>query len=375
MTPALPNEKVRIEVEGDRMRVGLRGDWDLTEGLLDFEPLVHDSIHRIRRLELDARGLGSWDSSLLAFVWQVHDYCDAHGLDFEADSLPGAVRKLIALTRSPEREVPEKSAPASWIAAFGLWGERVFDEAVHFVHFLGETVLAAAAVVTRRAKFRKRDFWLTLESNSIQALPIVALIAFLVGLILAFLAAVVLRRFAAEYYVSQSVGYGMLRELGALMTGIIMAGRTGAAFAAEIGSMKISQEIDALRTLGISPMAFIVIPRILALFFMMPLLTIYADFIGVLGGWAVVVGMLGISTEQFIAGVLESVGMGDFLLGVGKGTLFGIIIGMAGCMRGMEAEGSSDAVGRAATSAVVTSITLIILGNAVLDWVAALLTD
>jgi phospholipid/cholesterol/gamma-HCH transport system permease protein len=227
--------------------------------------------------------------------------------------------------------------------------------------------------VLRRIRLRWRDFWVVVQSNSSGALPIVTLIAFLIGMIISFLGAVVLRRFGAGYYVSYLVGYGVLREMAALMTGIIMAGRTGAAFAAELGSMKITEEIDAYRTLGISPVDHLVLPRVLGLVVMMPLLTIYASVIGILGGLVVAIALLDLSVVQFSTGMLTAVTLSDALLGVFKGTVFGLIIGLAGCMKGMQTGNDAGAVGRSATSAVVLSITLIVGANAVIDWLAVLL--
>jgi hypothetical protein len=164
-----------------------------------------------------------------------------------------------------------------------------------------------------------------------------------------------------------------LREMGALMTGIIIAGRTGAAFAAELGSMKISEEIDAFSTLGVSPIDHLVLPRMLGLFVMMPLLVIYADFVGIAGGMLVAVTLLDLSPTQFVGGLLTAVTLSDGLLGIFKGTVFGLIIGLAGCMKGMQTGSDAGAVGRSATSAVVLGITLVIMANAVIDWLAALL--
>jgi phospholipid/cholesterol/gamma-HCH transport system permease protein len=224
-----------------------------------------------------------------------------------------------------------------------------------------------------RTRLRWREFWVVVQSNSSGAFGIVTLIALLVGVIIAFLGVVVLKRFGAGYYVSYLVGYGMLREMGALMTGIIMAGRTGAAFAAELGSMKITEEIDAYTTLGVSPIDHLVLPRMLGLFVMMPLLVIYADFVGIIGGMLVAVTLLDLSPTQFTGGLLSAVALSDALLGVFKGTIFGVIIGLSGCMKGMQTGTDAGAVGRSATRAVVMGITLIILANAVIDWLAALL--
>lgn len=241
------------------------------------------------------------------------------------------------------------------------------------VTFTGEVTASFTRLLMRRGHLRWRDFWVVVQSNGAGALPIVTLIALLVGVIIAFLGVVVLERFGAGYYVSYLVGYGMLREMGALMTGIIMAGRTGAAFAAELGSMKISEEIDAFSTLGVSPIDHLVVPRMLGLFVMMPLLAIYADFIGIVGGMIVAVTLLELLATQFFGGLLAVVTLSDGLLGIFKATAFGVIIGLAGCMKGLQTGSDAGAVGRSATSAVVLGITLIVLVNAVIDWLAALL--
>src|SRR5690606_12866250 len=253
-------------------------------------------------------------------------------------------------------------------AALGGW-----DAWLAAVTFTGAVTASFGRLLTGRARLRWRDFWVVVQSNSSGALPIVTLIALLVGVIIAFLGVVVLQRFGAGFYVSYLVGYGMLREMGALMTGIIIAGRTGAAFAAELGSMKISEEIDAYSTLGISPIDHLVLPRMLGLFVMLPLLVIYADFVGITGGLIVAVTLLDLSATQFVGGLLMAVTLPDALLGVFKATVFGLIIGLAGGRKGLQSGPEAGAVGRSAASVVVLGITLIILTIAVIAWLAALL--
>jgi phospholipid/cholesterol/gamma-HCH transport system permease protein len=273
----------------------------------------------------------------------------------------------------PEQETTEDEPPPSLLARIGQWGLAVYDEGQSFLHFTGRATLSLLGLLTAQVRMRWRAFGVALQSSTASALPIVTVISLLVGLIIAFLGAVVLRRFGAEYYVSYLVSYGMLRELGALMTAIIMTGRTGAAFAAELGSMKIGEEIDALKTLGISPIDFLVTPRLLAIVVAMPLLTVYADVIGIVGGMTVATTMLDLSPTQFMTGLLEPVVLGDALIGLFKAVVYGTIIGLAGCMRGIQTGNDASAVGTATTSAVVTGIILIVLANAVIDWGAALL--
>jgi len=217
-----------------------------------------------------------------------------------------------------------------------------------------------------RAYFRRSDLALILQDCGAQALPIVSLISFLVGLILAFMGAVQLQQFGAQTFVANLVGLGMSREMGAMMVGIIMAGRTGAAFAAQLGTMRVNEEIDALTTMGISPMDFLVLPRMLALVVMLPLLCLYADLLGILGGLVVGVGMLDLGLVQYVVQTREALAPMDFVLGLIKSAVYGALVAIAGCLRGMQCGNSSAAVGTAATSAVVTSIVWIVVASAIL---------
>lgn len=363
--------------EDDVLVVALGGDWTLDNVVPRFPDLVSRSTaaaSRVRSVAIDAAELGEWDSSLLIFLMQVESFCEKHALALEPSTLPAQVPRLLALARAvPERaqaKAPDRGSLATRIgdAAVGTW-----RDALSAIRFTGEIAIAIAGLPTRRIHMRWREFWVVVQTNSSGALPIVTLIALLVGVIIAFLGVVVLKRFGAGYYVSYLVGFGMLREMAALMTGIIIAGRTGAAFAAELGSMKITEEIDAYVTFGVSPIEHLVLPRVLGLFAMMPLLTIYADAVGITGGMLVSASLLDLSFKQFLSGLLSAVTLSDALLGVFKGTIYGLIVAVAGCMKGLQGGSDASAVGRAATSAVVLGITLIILANAVVDWLAALL--
>jgi phospholipid/cholesterol/gamma-HCH transport system permease protein len=232
--------------------------------------------------------------------------------------------------------------------------------------FIGQACLAFWALLRRRARFQPADLWLTIQECGPEALPIVTLICFLVGLILAFVGAVQLRRFGAQIYVADLVGIAMAQEMGAMMTGIILAGRTGAAFAAQLGTMQVNEEIDALRTMGVAPMEFLVLPRMLALILMAPLLTIYGDVVGILGGAFVGVTMLQLSPTAYLHETLSALAFGDFVKGLVKGAVFGVLVACAGCLRGMQSGRSSAAVGLATTAAVVLGIVSIIVADAIL---------
>lgn len=371
-------QKARIDIEylEGVWCFKLSGAWKLGGALPRFESLASrlDSEEGMSRIAFDTADLQAWDSGLLTFLLRCLEYCRKRGWQFDLNALPGNMRSLIDLSRAvPEKlDVGGDEGRGSFLYNMGIRGIDFGRECMEFMTFTGECTLSAINLLRGRARMRWKDMWAIVQECGANALPIVTLISFLIGLIITFLGAVVLVRFGAEIYVSYLVGYGMLREMGAVMTGVIIAGRTGAAFAAQIGSMKVNEEIDALSTLGISPIDFIVLPRMLAMFLMMPLLVIYADVIGIIAGILVAEFMLGISYQQFINGILEAVGLPDMWLGVIKGTVFGVIIAVSGCLRGIKCGNSADAVGLATTSAVVTGITLIIFANAIIDWIAAI---
>jgi phospholipid/cholesterol/gamma-HCH transport system permease protein len=351
------------------------GDWSIDRPLPDIQAVVVNASPSspVTEVTFDTSELGDWDSSLVTFLFETVEYCRDHDVDVQTESLPASLARLVSLSQAvPEQETTTEE-PSSFLARAGHWGLNVYDEVLNFITFTGRAVRSLSGVLIGRGQVRWRTFGVALQSSTSSALPIVTVISLLVGLIIAFLGAVVLRRFGADYFVSYLVSYGMLRELGALMTAIIMTGRTGAAFAAELGSMKVGEEIDALETFGISPIDFLVTPRILAVVVALPMLTVYADMLGILGGMAVAVTMLDLTTTQFLTGLLEPVVLSDALIGLFKAVVYGAIIGLAGCMRGMQTGDDASAVGSATTSAVVTGIILIVLANAIIDWAAAVL--
>jgi phospholipid/cholesterol/gamma-HCH transport system permease protein len=364
--------------ERDRALVArLEGDWKIRGTIPRFDRLVDGraDADRVRELRFETEGLGEWDSSLAAFLLDAMRFCEARDIAFRQDALPPEVVRLLGLARTaPERELvaPAAGRP-SFLVRVGEAGIAAADGVRGFAAFVGELARSIVRILAGRERFRWPDFWLTVESNSAGAFPIVTLISFLAGFIIAFLGAVVLTQFAATYYLSYLIGFGMLRQMGPLMTGIIIAGRTGAAFAAELGSMKIMEEIDAYRTMGLSPTAYLVAPRVLGLVLMMPLLTVYSMFVGILGGLFVAVTVADLPATQYFTGLTTPITLADGLLGVFKGTVFGVIIGVSGCMRGMQAGKDASAVGKAATSAVVLAITLIIATNAATDVIASIL--
>jgi phospholipid/cholesterol/gamma-HCH transport system permease protein len=322
-----------------------------------------ESESTVQKLDFDTRDVTGWDSGLLVFVLNVRKICAGKEIDMDVGGLPAGVRKLIDLAAAvPERKGARRGEEReSLLEQVGKGWLDVVRSGGDIVEFLGEAVVSFGRLLAGKARFRRADFVVVIQECGVQALPIVSLISILVGLILAFVGAVQLEQFGAQIFVANLVGIATAREMGAMMTGIIMAGRTGAAFAAQLGTMQVNEEIDALKTLGFSPMDFLVLPRMMALILMMPLLTLYACLLGILGGMIVGVGMLDLTLTQYIHQTQSALGLNDFAYGLVKSSVFGVLIAISGCLRGIQCGRSASAVGDAATSAVVMAIILIIV--------------
>jgi phospholipid/cholesterol/gamma-HCH transport system permease protein len=347
------------------LRVRFSGTWRLRRGLPSAALVERElkSAANVRGIAFDGDELTFWDSSVLTFLMEVSELCRQRRIDMDPAGLPAGVRRLLALAEA----VPEKKGARKEAIEIPFL-ERVGNTAIgcgsslgEMLKFLGEMTVTFARLFRMRVRFRAVDLFLLIQQAGAQALPIVTLISFLVGVILAFVGAVQLKQFGAQIYVADLVGIAMIREMGAMMTGIIMAGRTGAAFAAQLGTMKVTQEIDAFTTMGLSPLEFLVLPRVIALVLMMPLLCLYSDFVGLLGGAAIGVGMLDLSWTTYFRQTANAISLPDVFGGVFKCSVYGVLIALAGCLRGIQCGNSSSAVGDAATSAVVTGIVAIVV--------------
>jgi phospholipid/cholesterol/gamma-HCH transport system permease protein len=361
----------------DILRVRLEGTWTLGEGLPPAEEVVKQvaSDPRIRHITFDTQDLTAWDSGLLTFLIQIKNQCSQRNTVLDEEGLPQGARRLLALASAvPQRDGARRGeAREGFFTRVGKSALEVRDSAREMLTFVGEATLAFLKFLTGKASFRRSDLMLVIQESGFQALPIVSIISLLVGLILGFLGAIQLRMFGAEIYVADLVGIGMVRMMSPIMTGIIMAGRTGAAFAAQLGTMQVNEEIDALETMGVSPMEFLVMPRMVAMILMMPLLCVYADLMGILGGVLVGVGMMNISLTEYVIRTRDALSLTHFWIGLFQGVVFGVLVALAGCLRGMQCGRSASAVGDATTSAVVTGIVAIIVATAIITFVCNVL--
>jgi len=351
------------------LRVSLSGNWRIPSGLPEVD-VVKRSLSESaaeRFLEFDATHLTGWDSRLVAFINKCVALCRDRNLKFRSEGLPEGVRSLVRLANAvPEKKDARVSTfKAGFVQHFGELALHLWQDVLGMVAFLGENILAFVNLLRGRAQFRWADAFLVMQECGPQALGIVALINCLIGLILAFVGAIELQRFGASIYVSDLVGIATVREMGCVMTGIILCGRTGAAFAAQLGTMKVNEEITALQTFGISPLEFLVLPRMLALMIMMPFLCVFADLISILGGFIVSATMLHISPTVYFERIAHAIQLNSFLLGIVKGSFFGFLVAFSGCFRGMQSGYSAAAVGEATTRAVVTGITAIVASDGI----------
>jgi phospholipid/cholesterol/gamma-HCH transport system permease protein len=353
-----------FERKGTALLIRLSGEWRLTRDLPPIAPFVNQlESAQTRQVSFESSALAGWDSSLLALVDKIGQLCAQRKIQIDRAGLPEGARRLLELAETvPEKEGARGSTTEpGFVTQIGNEFLGFLAGVLDFVGFFGEVTIALGRFARGKARFRTVDMMLAIQDCGAKAFGIVTLISFLVGVILAFMGAVQLEQFGAAIYVADLVGIGMVRDMGAMMTAIIMAGRTGAAFAAQLGTMKVTQEIDALTTMGVSPVEFLVMPRVIALFLMMPLLCLYSDFVGILGGATVSAGMLGVSMSSFSHETIHAVRFADVMGGVVKATAYGVIVAVSGCLRGMQCGNSSSAVGDAATAAVVTGIVYIVV--------------
>ena len=353
------------------LAVAFSGDWELGQALPGTQAAL-DAIAALPaggRIVFDTTAIGEWDTGLIVALSRIEESANKHNIEIDHSGLPEGAAKLLHLAfavgeRTGAKRSDEKKG--SLVNRIGKATSRTIANLKSSLAFLGNFIGSLGRFFTGKANYQRNDLWVTMQEAGAEALPIVGLISFLIGIIFAFVGVIQLNKFGAGIFVADLVAVGMVREMGPIMTGIIMAGRTGAAFAARIGTMKVNEEVDALTTLGLDPMDFLVLPRVIALVLMLPLLTIYANAVGILGGMMVSLSMLDVSATQYWVQTKSAVTIGSIVTGLIKATVYGIVIAIAGVKSGLECGSSAQAVGTATTSAVVSGIVWIIVTASVL---------
>jgi len=366
--PKRTRSTVVWQLDKNTTLIELAGEWTYKTNV----PISGDLNEVLRKNEttkvvFNSEKVTEWDSIFVTSIRKLFLFLDKNNIEYDTSGLPEGVRKLIKLSLDVPVDdyIEEEEADSPMLSRIGERSIKATQSTIEIITFLGDSFKAFVQFLTGKAKFRKKDLGILIQETGAQALPIVTLINFLIGIIVAFVGAVQLEMFDAQIYVADLVGIAMVRELAPMMTAIILAGRSGAAFAAQLGTMMVNEEIDALNTFGFNSYEFLVLPRLLALALMMPLLVLYADFMGILGGLFVSVVSLDITFTQYFQETLTVLDPTQFGLGLIKGEIYGILVAIAGCLRGIQSGRSASAVGAATTSAVVTGIVFVVVASAV----------
>ena len=356
---------LRIQQDQGCLSVFFQGDWTWRAPQPALRTLEQAMANGVREVCCQAGEVKQWDSSLLALLLRLRRQCEEARIPFRAETLPPHLKRL--LENVPRVKWPEEAPRerAGFFQGAGLKARSLFDGAYHAIHFTGECAQAVAYVCRFPKALRWPECRLVMQECGPASLGIVGLISFLTGCILAWQGALQLRQFGAEIYVADLVGVALVREMGPIMVAIVLAGRIGASFAAHLASMEASEEVDALRTWGFSPVQFLVLPRMVALTCMMPFLVLYANLLGIVGGMAVGVWVLGLARSAFFSETWRALHLADLQVGLLKSLVFAVGIAGIGCASGLKAERSADGVGTATTSSVVKSILFIIVVDAI----------
>ncbi|MCU0424482.1 MAG: ABC transporter permease [Candidatus Kapabacteria bacterium] len=321
------------------------------------------------RLTLDFGALTEYDSYLVVWLQAVKRFCQERGITLDVQNLTDQMRDFIALLEKPLTKKPvEAEVETSWhryVESIGEATLQVWADARFFIEFLGEFFINVTYLIRAPRSIRWSEFPTQITKSGVGAVPIVALVGFLMGVIVGYQGAMQLAQFGAEIYLADMVAISLARELAPLMTAIIVAGRSGAAFAAEIGTMQVAEELDALTTMGFNPMRFLVMPRVLAVTCVMPFLVLFADIAGMFGGLLIGVGTLQLSVSGYLNETKVALTVAHLSSGLIKSLVLGAVVALVGCMRGFQVRGGAESVGHFTTSAVVSGIFLIILLDAV----------
>lgn len=349
--------------QGDDWVLELSGDWRGHHAPLPELP----GADARRAVRVNASGLASWDAALASSLWHRLEPFARREAELELHELPEGLQQILALALDSPPPAASSSAPRlKRVARVGARVTAWWALRRKTLTFFGEVLLSMGRWLRGRSDMRLSDLAWQIEQTGPRSLPIVALVCFLVGLIVAYMGAAQLQRFGAQNYIADLVTVGVVREVAALLVGIVLAGRVGAAFAAQIGSMRANEEVDALATMGVNPVDFLVLPRVLALLIIGPLLTAFGAAVGMAVGWLVAVGIYGVTPLEYVYASMQALTLPHVVVGLVKGTAYSVLVALAGCLQGMSAGRSAQAVGDATTASVVQAIVWIVVVASVL---------
>ena len=358
----------KTALDGDRLVVAVGGRWTIGEAARLDDDLGRLSPGAAKSVWIDMGGVERLDTAVAWILYRtvVRFRDDGYAAEFtRVRPEQSALLELVHAHDEPvECRPPREPSIRALVEHVGRATFEILEETHRLLAFLGLTVQALGRSVVQPGRIRFTALISHMEKTGLDALPIVGLISFLIGVVLAYQGADQLRQFGAEIFVVNLVGVSILREIGILLTAIIIAGRSGSAFTASIGSMKVREEIDAMRTLGLDPMDVLVLPRLVALVLTLPMLAFFADMMGLLGGCLLAWGALGISPGQFVDRLLDAIPMWTFWVGIIKAPVFAFLIALIGCFEGFQVSGSAESVGQYTTRAVVEAIFLVIVFDA-----------
>lgn len=342
-----------------------RGDWTVREIAPVEREFERSEASRSRVSAIDASGISALDTAGVVLLRRIAAKLGHDGRASEVSGLRPEHRALVSFVESAEREAGESAeAPRSALERVGEAAWRAAIGSGRLLGFVGEVAVVALRTLASPSRIRWRPILFNVRTAGFDALPITGLLCFLMGIVIAYQGATQLERYGANIFVADLVGLAMLRELSPLLTAIIVAGRSGSAYAAQIGTMKVTEEIDALRTVGIAPIELLVLPKILALSIALPLLTVYADVLGVAGGMLMAHSELDVGYADFLDRLQRALRLSDFLVGIGKAPIFAAIIAVIGCHQGFEVAGDAESVGHRTTVSVVRAIFFVIVTDA-----------
>lgn len=344
--------------QGDDWVLELSGAWREHSAPLPDLPATEI----VGAVRVHADDLRSWDAPLASALWHHVEPFARQGKEVDLKGLPEGLQQILALALdTPPPASNANTSPPGRVARLGARVTAWWALRRKTLTFFGEVLLSLGRWLRGRSDMRASDLAWQIEQTGPRSLPIVALVCFLVGLIVAYMGAAQLQRFGAQNYIADLVTVGVVREVAALLVGIVLAGRVGAAFAAQIGSMRANEEVDAVATMGVNPVDFLVLPRVLALLIVGPMLTAFGALVGMAVGWLVAVGIYGVTPLEYVYASAQAITLPHVAVGLIKGTAYSVLVALAGCLQGMAAGRSAQAVGDATTASVVQAIVWIVV--------------